>query len=224
MRRTIASRGLLQASQIDARLFNTFDRVAFEAASGFEAIELAPVCSLGLNRVLGAIDQNSMLTTLRNAEVLGDATMPLAVECWRRRKDSSRRGRPHPSASCEQPPRGPSPALRHARLRPAFPALFPGHGRPRHRLALLEIQHVGEHISCYLRLFRELGAHGFHLANPLVEISDTGIVRSWLAAHGVSSDDVRESIRAHRPGGSRSGFWRIAVLCSRMPSRILRGS
>ncbi|MGD0300301.1 MAG: hypothetical protein ABSE86_24715 [Bryobacteraceae bacterium] len=87
-----AGRSLLQASKIDARLFNTFDRVAFEVAEGFEAVDLAPVCSLGLNRVLGGIDQNSVLTTIRNAEVLGDATMPLAVECWRRRKDRSRRG------------------------------------------------------------------------------------------------------------------------------------
>jgi hypothetical protein len=65
-----------------------------------------------------------------------------------------------------------------------------------------EIRHLGEHIRFYLRLFRELGPHGFHLANPLVEISDTGIVQGLLAAHGVSLDEVRESIRAHRPGGS----------------------
>jgi hypothetical protein len=40
-----------------------------------------------------------------------------------------------------------------------------------------EIQHLGEHIRFHLRPFRELGAHGFHLANPPVEISDTGIVQ-----------------------------------------------
>lgn len=85
-----SGRALLQASKIDARLLNLFDRLAFDAAQGFEAMDLAPVCGLGLNHVLGAIGQNNVLTTIRNAEVLGDATMPLAVECWRRRRDAAR--------------------------------------------------------------------------------------------------------------------------------------
>lgn len=195
-------RAMLQPSKIDARVLNEFDGIAFGAAQGFEAIELAPVCSLGLNRVLGAIDQNNVLTTLRNAEVLGDATMPLAVECWRRRKDSSRCG--------DRTPVRLASSHRVVRLQPFDRPGYVPHfklfslvtaGRDTGSLAF-EIQHLGEHIRCYLRLFRKLGAYGFHLANPLVEISDTGIVRSWLAAQGVSSDQVRESIRAHRPGGS----------------------
>jgi hypothetical protein len=197
-----AGRSLLQASKIDARLFNTFDRVAFEVAEGFEAVDLAPVCSLGLNRVLGGIDQNSVLTTIRNAEVLGDATMPLAVECWRRRKDRSRRG--------DQTPVRLASSHRVVRLQPFdMPGYVPHFrlfsmvtaGRDTGSLAF-EIRHLGEHIRFYLRLFRQLGAYGFHLVSPLVEISDTGIVQGLLAAHGVSLDDVRESIRAHRSGGS----------------------
>jgi hypothetical protein len=195
-------RGLLHVSNIDARLLNKFDRVAFETAPAFDAVELAPVCSLGLNRVLGAIDQNSVLTTIRNAEVLGDATMPLAVECWRRRKDGSRKR--------DQTPVRLASSHRVVRLQPFdMPGYVPHFrlfsmvtaGRDPGSLAF-EIQHLGEHIRFYLRLFRELGEHGFHLASPLVEISDTGIVQSLLAAHGVSSEDLRESIRAHRPGGS----------------------
>jgi hypothetical protein len=197
-----SERSLLQPSKVDARLFNTFDRVAFETAAQFEAIELAPVCSLGLNHVLGAIDQNSVLTTIRNAEVLGDATMPLAVECSRRRKDASRRGDPAPVRLAS--------SHRVVRLQPFDMAGYVPHfrlfsmvtaGRDTGSLAF-EIQHLGEHIRFYLTLFRQLSAHGFHLARPHVEISDTGIVRSLLIAHGVSPDDLRESIRAHRPGGS----------------------
>jgi hypothetical protein len=191
-------RGLLQVSSIDARIFNAFDRVAFEVARDFEAIELAPVCSLGLNRVLGAIHQNSVLTTIRNAEVLGDATMPLAVECWRRRKDG------------DQTPVRLANSHRVVRLQPFdVPGYVPHFrlfsmvtaGRDTGSLAF-ETQHLGEHIRFYLQLFRELGAHGFRLANPLVEISDTGIVQSLLAAHGVRSKELREVIRAHRPEGS----------------------
>jgi len=67
-----SERPLLQPSKNDARLMNEFDRIAFREARGFEAIELGPVGPLGLNRLLGGIDQNSVLTTIRNAEVLGD--------------------------------------------------------------------------------------------------------------------------------------------------------
>jgi hypothetical protein len=197
-----SERGLLQASKIDARLLNKFDRIAFETAPAFEAVELAPVCSLGLNRVLGAIDQNSVLTTIRNAEVLGDATMPLAVECWRRRKESSRLAGHVPVRLAS--------SHRVVRLQPFdMPGYVPHFrlfsmvtaGRDTGSLAF-EIQHLGEHVRFYLRLFRELGVHEFHLASPLIEISDTGIVQGLLAAHGVNPEEVREAIRAHRPGGS----------------------
>lgn len=193
----VADRPLLQPSKIDARLFNSFDRTAFEIAEDFEAIELAPVCALGLNRVLGAIDQNSVLTTIRNVEVLGDATMPMAMECAIRRKNSPRIVRLASSHRVVrlQPFNVPG-YVPHFRLFSMVTA-----GRDTGSLAF-EIQHLGEHIRCYLRLFRRLNNHGFHLASPLVEISDTGVVRRLLAAHGVSLDEVRESIRAHRPGGS----------------------
>jgi hypothetical protein len=125
-----------------------------------------------------------------------------ALECSRRRKDSSRGHDPTPLRLAS--------SQRVVRLQPFdVPGYVPHFrlfsivtaGRDTGSLAF-EIQHLGEHIRCYSTLFRELGAHGFRLANPLVEISYTGIVRSSLAAHGVSSDEVRESIRAHRPGGS----------------------
>ncbi len=197
-----ADRALLQASGIDARLLNLFDRLAFEAAQGFEAIDLSPVCGFGLNHALGAIGQNNVLTTIRNAEVLGDATMPLAVECSRRRRDAGGRR--------SRPPVRFANSHRVVRLQPFD---VPGYV-PHFRLFSMvtagrdtgsqtfETHHLGEHIRCYLRLFRELNAHGFQISSPLVEISDTAIARKLLANHGVSPAEIRESIRAHRPGGS----------------------
>jgi hypothetical protein len=63
-----AGRGLVAASKVDARLLNQFDKTAFQTAQEFEAIELSPVGPLGLNHVLGGIDQNNVLTTIRNAK------------------------------------------------------------------------------------------------------------------------------------------------------------
>jgi hypothetical protein len=192
---------LTTPSTVDARLFNTFDRVAFQTAAGFEAVDLSPVDPLGTATVLGGIDQNNVLATIRNAEVLGDSTPSLALECARRRRDlGARTPAPLRLASSH----------RVVRLQPFD---FPGY-TPHFRLFTLvsagrdtgsssfELQHLGEHVRFYLHLFRALNREGFHLASPLVEISDLGITEALLNAAGISRDQVREMVRAHLPEAS----------------------
>ena len=197
-----AERGLVTSSKVDARLFHEFDRIAFEVAEGFEGVELSPVGPLGLNHVLGGIDQNNVLTTIRNAEVLGDPTTALALECWRRRKD---RRRAAPSETlrlcCSQ---------RLVRMQPFHE---PGYS-PHFRLFALvsagrdagshifEIRQLDEHIRFYLRLFDALNQHGFSFREPLVEITDTAVVQALLAAKGLGLAEQRASVRAHVLGGS----------------------
>jgi hypothetical protein len=189
---------LFAPSDVDARLIHTFDRVAFAVAKEFEAIELSPVSPLSTSWALGGIDQNNVLTTIRNAEVLGDSTSTMAIECARRRR--RQRGLPIRLASSH----------RVIRLQPFD---VPGYS-PHFRLFALvsagrdkgsssfEIQHLGEHIRFYLQFFRALNAEGFSLTKPLVEISDVGVSESLLAAAGVSREEVRLVVRAHHPGGS----------------------
>ena len=196
-----AGRGLVAASKVDARLLNQFDETAFQIAQEFEAIELSPVGPLGLNHVLGGIDQNNVLTTIRNAEVLGDPTTALALECWRRRKDQSRGGGEAVRLCCSQ---------RLVRLQPFDE---PGYS-PHFRLFALvsagrdtgshafEIQHLGEHIRFYLRLFAALDGQGFSFREPLVEISDTTVVEALLRESGIAVEELRKPARAHVMGGS----------------------
>ena len=195
-----ATRSLVAPSNIDARLLNEFDHVAFRLAEAFEAIELSPIGPLGLNHVLGSIDQNSVLTTIRNAEVLGDPTMPLALECWRRRKDSLRRSSTLRLCTSQ----------RVVRLQPFD---VPGYV-PHFRLFALvsagrdvgsyafEMEHMTEHIRFYLRLFRALNECGFHFGAPLVEISHTDVTRVLVESKGIKPEELQHAIRAHRPGGS----------------------
>src|SRR5579872_2601778 len=83
-----SERALLAPSRVSARRLNQFDQVAFTVAHVFEPVDLSPVAPLGLNHLLGAIDQNNVLSTIRSAEVLGDPTPALALECARRRRDA----------------------------------------------------------------------------------------------------------------------------------------
>jgi hypothetical protein len=196
-----SERALVAPSRVSARLLNQFDQAAFTVAGTFEALDLSPVAPLGLNHVLGEIDQNNVLTTIRNAEVLGDPTPALALECARRRKDVKLRA---------------ARAVRlcaSARVIRLQPFDFPGY-TPHFRLFALvtagrdsgshafEIEHLGEHIRFYLELCRALNGIGFSLASPLVEISDAAVVQDLIAAAGVAPEEVRATIRAHKPGES----------------------
>jgi hypothetical protein len=199
--RDAANRPLVSASDVDARALNTFDRVAFESARAFEAVELSPVGPFATSAVLGSIDQNSVLTTIRAAEVLGDSTPALALASALRRRTPASRG--------DQPVRFCS-SHRVVRLQPFD---VPGF-TPHFRLFCLatagrdtgsdgfEIASLREHVEAYLRLFRSLSAEGFDLSQPLVEISDTRITEALLAASPGAREAVRESVRAHRPGAS----------------------
>ena len=197
-----AERSLVSSSHVDARLLNQFDRTAYEVAHDFEAVELSPVGPLGMNHVLGGIDQNNVLTTIRNAEVLGDPTTALALECWRRRRNQARdRGLETVRLCCSQ------------RLVRMQPFDQPGY-TPHFRLFALvsagrdtgshafEIQHLGEHIRFHLRLFAALNDRGFSFREPLVELSDTAVVEALLAASGIGLQEMRQSVRAHVLGGS----------------------
>ena len=156
----------------------------------------------GTSFTLGGIDQNNVLTTIRNAEVLGDSTPALALECARRRRPRTRRTAEQALRLCG--------SHRVVRLQ-SFD--FPGF-TPHFRLfgmvsagrdsgsSAFELRHLAEHIGVYLRLFRLLNAAGFRLTAPLVEISDLAATERLLAAAGVSRDEIRAHVRAHIVGGS----------------------
>src|SRR5258708_37379117 len=67
---------------------------------------------------------------------------------------------------------------------------------------LFEMQHLAEHLRFYLRFFEALNGHGFSLTAPLVEISDVQVTQPLLATHGIGIEQLRDTIRAHRLGGS----------------------
>lgn len=205
-------------SPADARQLHEFDRSAFGAASGFEALDLSPVCPSGTHRVLGSVHQNNTLATIRNADVLGDATTAMAIESALRRRALTRRADSTAVRLCA--------SHRVVRLQP-FDA--PGY-TPHFRLFSLvsagrdtgshafEMQHLREHIEFYLRLFRLLSGHGLFLGTPRVEISDMRLIEDLLARHGITRDQVRQHVRAHLTGASERFLAERAVT---LPSDVI---
>lgn len=187
-----SGKGVLQPSAVDGRLLHLVNHCAYQAAASFEAVDLSPVCPLGLNHVLGGIEQNSVLSGIRQMEVLADPTTAMALECAQRRKEPARQKDGEPVRLCTS-----------ARVLRLQPMTLPGHvhhfrlfsmvtaGRDRGS-SRFELDHLREHVSAYLRLFRILNQHGFSLASPLVEISDMPLIRLLLDRR--AGDDLPDQV------------------------------
>lgn len=193
-----AGRNLLfEPSSVDARTFASFDRGAFEAASEFEASDLAPACPFGASQVLGGQSQNNILTTIRNAESLGDSTIAMAIEAARRRKRKNEVVRMCASHRVTRLQPLDIPGLTpHFRL---FAMITAGRDTGSSRF---EVEHLREHIRVYLRMLRLLNEAGWRAKNPVVELTDMVAAEAALQAAGVTQEEVRASVRAHWFGGS----------------------
>lgn len=85
--RQYKSNRFVQPSQVDPIITRQFDLFAFAMLpAAYETIELSPVSPLGSCSLLAPVDQNNILSTIRNTEVSSDPTNLLALECARRRE------------------------------------------------------------------------------------------------------------------------------------------
>jgi hypothetical protein len=182
-----SGRGVVAPAAVDARLFHLVNHHAYDAAAAFEAVDLSPVCPLGLNHVLGGIEQNSVLSGIRGMEVLADPTTAMALECARRRRVAAKQRDAGSLRLCAgarvlrlQPMTQPG-HVHHFRL---FSLVTAGRDRGSSRF---ELESLRDHIAVYLRLFSALNRRGFQLTAPLVEISDMPLVRAVLDQRGADN-------------------------------------
>jgi hypothetical protein len=78
-------------SAVDARRFMAIDRVLFDIASSFEAVELSPLAPLAACTAVAPGSQNRVVATMRGTEVVSDPTNVMALECARRLADDPSR-------------------------------------------------------------------------------------------------------------------------------------
>ncbi|QSJ15074.1 hypothetical protein JYQ62_24870 [Nostoc sp. UHCC 0702] len=142
-------------------------------------LELSPVCPLGTNSVVATVNQNKVLTTIRNTEVTADVTNVMALECAKRRRAFSAKGIPAHQLT--------KLCASHRLLRTqgmSGPATF-----PHFRLLGLctggrdigsdqfEIESLTEHLEFYFQLFDAANQVGFAIANVRVTLTAFDQVR-----------------------------------------------
>ncbi len=77
----------VRPSTVSSNCLRTWEQIAFSALPPeFKKIELSPVCPLGTSSVIAPINQNWVVATTRNTEVVSDSTTVMALECALRRK------------------------------------------------------------------------------------------------------------------------------------------
>ena len=95
----------VEPSAISPAEYVEWDRHALSVLpQGVQAIELSPLCPLGASAALAGLEQDRVISTIRNTEVLSDSTNVLALEAAVRRralkKGAARSGEPvHLAAS-----------------------------------------------------------------------------------------------------------------------------
>ena len=177
----------------DPRLLVGVEAHAFAAASAFTPVTLSPVAPLGLNVVLGDIDQNSTLAAVRNCEVLADPTTVLALatanelragdgDAVIRKCAAARMLRMQPF---DNPAFSPHFAI--------FALTSGGRARPDHGF---EIEALVEHLTAHLSLYERLNGDGYRLAELRVEVADTAGDEARLAA---AEARVFPAVRARFP-------------------------
>lgn len=180
---------------LDARLFNKIESIAYETASIFESIELSPLGPLGAVSLLTGLDQSNVLSTIRAFECASDPTIGLALECARRRKNIKDKKQTTRLSTTQRVVRFPLPK------NPAFTSHFKlfclvSAGRDLGSFAF-ETAALAEHIDFYLSFLNHLSAHGFSFNDIEVELSDTRVISHLCSIYKIDQDEIRKTVRAN---------------------------
>jgi hypothetical protein len=208
--------GYVMPSMLDQRLANTLDRLALDAAEGFDAVLLSPVAPLGTNSVVAPTSQDRTLSTTRATEVVSDPTNVLALECALRLLASGGSA-PTPAvrlATVHQTLRAQgvsNPDGAHSQHFRLFALGESGTGLPDDEF---EVQAVGDQIRVYDRLFdaceRSLPV-AFPRRRAIVRVDERGKTLAERVAHRLREvlphvEVATEPLRSSYYDGLRVGF------------------
>jgi hypothetical protein len=159
----------VRPAAVDVRVLAELDRIAWsQLPPGYQALELSPLCPLGTSSLVATVNQNKVVSTIRNTEVISDATNVLALECAaRRRRDRSAAVQLAASQRLTRAQGQPGPrSWAHFRLLCLCTA-----GRDA-GASSFELQSTAAQLRFYLRYLDALGSAGWKLSEPRIAVSD----------------------------------------------------
>ena len=181
---------IYQPAPVDGRLLHEVEAAALQAAAAFEVVTLPPVAPAAVNAVLGGLDQNLSVATVRGGEVLADPTSSLALEVALRRRGGERRPALAANARVlrmQQPPAG---WRRHFAL---FALASGGAVEPEDGFTVAAL---GAQLAVYLGMLERLRAGGHPVGRVTVELSDPAALGGRCRENGVDVLDLAAEWRA----------------------------
>src|SRR5262249_54604737 len=161
------SADLYEPAPVDGRLLHEVEGSALDAAAEFEVVTLPPVAPAAVNTVLGGLDQNLSVATVRGGEVLADPTSSLALEVALRRRAGESAPALAATARVLRMQQAPAGWRRHFGL---FVLASGGRTEPGDGFALTALH---AHLAVYLGSLEHLRVAGHPVGDVTVEVSDT---------------------------------------------------
>ena len=174
---------------VDGRALQMAGMLAMDAATGFEPVTLSPVAPAGVNTVLGGLDQTLSLATVRVGEVLADPTTSMALEVALRRRAGEASVRLCWVGRVLRMQRFGGGWNQHFGL---FGLVSAGRRQPDHGFGLAALH---EHIAAHLGVIAALAAAGHDAGRPVVEVSDTALLRALCRDAQADLDDLADQAR-----------------------------
>lgn len=185
---------------LDGRLINRIERIALEAASNFNAVELSPVNPLGSVSVLTGLDQANVLSTIRAMECASDPTIGLALDCAQKRKSAKQRKITNKVCTNQRVLRFPIPTNPEYKAHFKLFALLTA-GRDSGSFEF-EVAAMREHIDTYLRFLYRLKDEGFTFEEIAVELSETRSVAELCSLYKINKEQIKTLVRARDSSSS----------------------
>lgn len=198
--RFVVPSAVAKACDLDARVLNRVEAIGYGQAEDFDAIELSPVVPLGAVSRLAGLDQGNVLSTIRAFECASDPTIGMALECARRRKQTSDRRATTKLCTSQRVLRFPQPE------NPGFTSHFKlfamaSAGRDAGSFTY-ELTSLREHINAYLMFLSALNEGQFAFEDIVVEVSDTTVVAALCAQFNIDRNQIKQMVRAHDQSSS----------------------
>lgn len=181
---------LFQPAPVDARLLHEVEGAALDAAAAFDVVTLPPIGPAAVNAVLGGLDPNLGLATVRGGEVLADPTSSLALEVALRRRAGEAAPALAAKARVLRMQQAPAGWHRHFGL---FALASGGRTEPGDGFALGAVR---AHLMVYLGLLERLRTAGRLVGSITVEVSDTAGLAALCREAGVDVLDLAAEWRA----------------------------
>jgi len=170
-----------------------FDNLAYSILSEeFLPVELSPVNPLGLNNVLTKISQNTILSTVRNVEVMADIGTALALEYMKRREllKETLKGNASINLCSSQRIIRLQQFTKESGFTPHFKIFALCTGGKDSGYENFKIETVTKHIALYLDLLRLLNENGYRTIEINVAFADIRIMEKMMDCFGVDRKEV----------------------------------